>query len=212
MKILVIGATKGIGLELTKQALARGHDVRAFARSADKMTLQEPRLETRAGDARDPDALASACAGMDAVALTLGVDHNLAFVLRPVTLFSEATTALLPAMEAAGLKRLVALTGFGAGDSRARVSMLEAVPFTAILGRAYADKSRQEEIIRASGLDWTIVRPGILTGRPGTGRYRVLVSPESWHNGIIPRADVAHFMLGELETPRHVGEAPVLVR
>jgi uncharacterized protein YbjT (DUF2867 family) len=86
------------------------------------------------------------------------------------------------------------------------------VTFKAILGRAYADKAVQEDLIKASSLDWTIARPGILTDNKGTGRYNVLVEPESWRQGVISRADVAHFLVGAAETGSHVHQTPALQR
>lgn len=212
MHILVLGATRGIGLETVKYGLERGHRMRAFARSADRLGIDDESLEPWPGDATVPRDLGRAVAGMDAVVMALGAPKTARMILRPVTLFSRATEALLPAMREAGVRRLLAVTGFGAGRSRARVSTLERAGLDLILGRAYADKSRQEEMIEASGLDWTIVRPGLLTANRRTGRYKVLVTPESWRSGVISRADVAHFLIHATEDRSHVNEDPVLVR
>ena len=211
-QILVIGASRGIGLEVVRQGLERGHRIRAFARGADAIEVDDPALEKVAGDATDPRAVAQALDGVDAVVLALGVPKDYKFIVKPVTLFSEATETLLPVMEEHGVRRLVAVTGFGAGRSRAALSGLEKVPFKLVMGRAYDDKSRQEEMIEGSGLDWTIVRPGILTANRKTGDYKVLVSPDEWRNGVIPRADVADFILTALEGGSHVRGDPVLVR
>ncbi len=210
--ILVIGASRGIGLEVVRQGLERGHRIRALARSADGIAINDPALEKVMGDATDPASLAQALDGVDAVVLALGVPKDWRFVLKPVTLFSEATRTLLPLMAEAGVRRLVAVTGFGAGRSRAALSSLEKLPFKAVMGRAYDDKSRQEEMIEGSGLDWTIVRPGILTNNRRTGDYKVLEAPEAWRNGMIPRADVADFILTAIEDGSHLLADPVLVR
>ena len=92
----------------------------------------------------------------------------------PVHLFSDATNILVPAMEKAGVSRLIAVTGFGTGDSRDAIGLLQRVPFRLVFGRAYDDKDAQEMRIRRSRLDWTFVRPGVLTGGSATGRYKVL--------------------------------------
>lgn len=210
-RILVIGGSRGIGRETVKAALAAGHGVRAMARDAGALDLDDPRLEKVSGDATDGADLAAALDGADAVVQALGVKLGPRTILREVTLFSRATAALVPAMREAGVRRLVAVTGFGAGDSAAKISFVEYAPFRAVLGRAYDDKTRQEAIIRDSGLDWTIVRPGILTNRPAKGRYQVLTDPASWHNGVIARADVAHFILRALETEAFLHQAPVIV-
>ena len=115
------------------------------------------------------------------------------------------------AMERRGVRRLVCVTGFGAGDSRRAVGCLQRVPFRLLLGRAYDDKDEQERLVRESGLDWTIVRPGILAPGPGFGRYRVLAAPAQWRNGLISRADVAHFIVQQLARTDYLRQAPVLV-
>jgi putative NADH-flavin reductase len=145
------------------------------------------------------------------VILTLGVPRDIR-VLRPTTLFSSITQALIPAMEDAGVKRLLVVTGFGAGDSVAKLSTFERITMKAFLGRAYADKDLQEELIRGSSLDWTIARPGLLTDNRMTGKYQVLASPETWRQGVISRADVAHFLVHAAEDGSHVHGTPALQR
>jgi uncharacterized protein YbjT (DUF2867 family) len=103
------------------------------------------------------------------------------------------------------------VTGFGAGDSRASISCLQRTPFQIVFGRAYDDKSLQERLIKESGLDWTIARPGVLTGGSRTGRYKVLTEPSEWRNGIISRSDVADFLVRQIEDQTYVRQAPVLV-
>ncbi len=207
--LLVIGASQGIGLETVKAALAAGHRVRAFARSAEKIALSDPNLERFPGDALSAPDIAGALEGIDAVVQALGVPFRDLF--GPVRLFSDATNVLVPAMEKAGLRRLVAVTGFGTGDSRAAIGPLQRLPFRLVFGRAYDDKDAQEIRIRQSGLDWTLVRPGVLTGGPATGRYQVLDRPFSWKNGLIARADVAQFIVREIETGDHVRRPVVLI-
>jgi len=209
--VLVLGASRGIGLETVRALLERGHTVRGLARSAEQTGVDDPAFEPISGDATDAGAVAEAVAGTDAAVMALGVRIGPGAVLRPITLFSSATDALVPAMQAGGVRRLIAVTGFGAGGSRSRVSSLESIPFRLILGRAYADKDRQEATVEASGLDWTLVRPGILTGGPRTGRYRVLVDPETWRNGLISRADVADFIARQVDATDLIGAAPVIV-
>jgi putative NADH-flavin reductase len=113
VQILVIGASKGIGLETVKTALAAGHRVRAFARSAQGIGLANPNLERFSGDATRAEDVRAALDGVDAVVQALGVPVR--DLLGPVRLFSDATNVLIPAMEKAGVRRLVAVTGFGAG-------------------------------------------------------------------------------------------------
>ncbi|MFN0194087.1 MAG: NAD(P)-dependent oxidoreductase [Aestuariivirga sp.] len=209
MRVLIIGASKGIGLETTRQALEAGHDVRALARSAAAIGFSNPRLEKVNGDALDHKDVEAVLTGVNAVIVTLGV--GLGELFRPVHLFSDATRVLIAAMKAQAVKRLICVTGFGAGDSRASISCLQRVPFQIVFGHAYDDKTRQERLINESTLNWTIARPGVLTGGRRTGRYKVLREPSQWRNGIISRADVAEFLVRQIEDPTYVYEAPVLV-
>lgn len=207
--VLVFGASKGIGLQTVMQALMHGYTVRAFARSASGITINHPKLEKISGDALNSGDVEATLDGVDVVVQALGVPMRDLF--GPVQLFSEATGILVPAMEARGVKRLISVTGFGAGDSRASISCLQRLPFRAVFGRAYDDKSTQERLIKESTLDWTIVRPGVLTNGPGRGRYKVLADPSKWRNGIISRADVADFLVRQIEARDHVRAAPVIV-
>lgn len=210
-KILIIGASKGIGLEATKQALANGYAVRAFAQSADRIPLSHRDLEKVRGSALDAADVSAALDGVSAVLLTLGVAVRLDVLIGPVRLFSQATAILVPAMEQAGVQRLICVTGFGAGDSRGSISALESIPFRLMLGRVYHDKGLQENIIHGSNLDWVIVRPGILTNARKTSRYKVLEERGSWRNGIISWANVADFLVKQIEGTRYLRTTPVLV-
>ena len=208
-RILIIGASKGIGLETTRQALEAGHHVRALARSADGIALSDPNLETVGGDALIAEDVEAALVGVDVAIQTLGV--GLGDLFRPIHLFSDATGVLIAAMGAKGVKRLIAVTGFGAGDSRGSIGCLQRLPFEIVLGRAYADKSLQERLIRESGLDWTIARPGVLTDGPRTGLYNIFSEASKWRNGFISRSDVADFLVRQIEDQTYLRQAPVLV-
>ncbi len=210
MKILVIGGTSGIGRKVVEEALARGHTVRAMARSADEMAVAEG-LEPIQGDATHPDDVARALEGVDAVVDALGIGSRILKPWERVTLFSRAASVLVPAMREAGVSRLVAVTGFGAGDSKTALSLVERIGTAAVLGKSYRDKDRQERTITASGLDWTLVRPTLLTDGPKSRRYKVLLAGE-WRNGVVSRADVADFVLNALEQGSHVKQAVVLAR
>jgi putative NADH-flavin reductase len=208
--ILVVGASRGVGLETVRAALAGGHRVRAFARSANALGLSNSRLEKYQGDALNVAEVTKALGGVDAVIQTLGVRAR--DLLKPVTLFSQATRVLVAAMEQSGVRRLIALTGYGAGDSRSTIGMMQRVPFLFIFGRAYDDKDLQEQMIKRSDLEWTIVRPGVLAPGPASRRYKVLVERSQWRNGVVARADVADFMVAQVGSPQFVRQAPVILR
>jgi putative NADH-flavin reductase len=208
--VLIIGASRGIGLEAVKCALEAGHLVRALARSARRIPVDHPNLTKLSADALDQAAVAGALEGVDAVIQTLGVSPSVERAIKPTSLFSEATRALIQAMEQTGVRRLIALTGFGAGDSRNRGGCLYNTAFHLFLGRAYDDKDVQEQLIQDSKLDWVIARPVILFNGSRTGRYRILVEPRSWRIGFISRADVADFLVKQIDDDAYLGKTPVL--
>jgi putative NADH-flavin reductase len=114
-------------------------------------------------------------------------------------------------MKAAGVKRLIAVTGLGAGDSRGHGGLLYDAALFLLLKRVYDDKDVQEQIIKRSGLDWTIVRAGLLTDGPATGRYRVLTDSKDWRAGTISRADVADFLVRQVDDRALIGATPLLM-
>nr|WP_127079851.1 SDR family oxidoreductase [Rhodomicrobium lacus] len=209
--ILIIGASRGIGLETVRRALDQGYRVRAFARSASQIPITHTELTKVNGDALRAEDVAAAVKGVDAVIETLGAKASLAMVTSHTRLFSDATRILIQSMESAGVKRLISVTGFGAGDSRQHMSLLQRLPFELLLGRVYADKAVQETIIRRSALSWVIVRPGILTSGPRTGRYKILDKPADWRNGMISRADVADFLVKQIEDDAYLCKTPALI-
>ena len=207
MNIMIVGATRGIGRQLLDQALASGHTVTALVRDPQRLAAQHERLKVVKGDIRDPDSIAPAMAGQDAACCTIGVK---APWIR-VTVFSEGTRNLLQAMKKTGVRRLICVTGIGAGDSKGHGGFLyDCVFYPFVLSPIYADKDRQESLIRASDVDWTIVRPGFLTNGPLTENYRVLTNLTGVTAGWISRADIAHFILKELASNQYMGQTPLL--
>jgi putative NADH-flavin reductase len=177
------------------------------ARSATAIRLK---LEKMDGDAIDQYTIERALVGVDAVIQTLGVSATPELIFSGTHLFSVATRIVVNAMEAATIKRLICVTGLGAGDSRGHGGLLYNAALWLFLGRIYADKDAQEWIIRRSRLDWTIVRPSVLTNGPRTGAYRVLVDARDWRSGSISRADVADFHVKQLEDATLIRKTPVL--
>jgi putative NADH-flavin reductase len=209
--VLIIGASRGIGLETVRLALKAGHTVRALSRSATAIRLHDRRLEKLDGNALDPDTMEHALVGIDAVIQTLGEPFAPEQIFRGTNLYSTATRVLVNAMEASAVRRLICVTGFGAGDSRGRGDPLYNAGLCVFLGRIYSDKDVQERIIRRSSLDWTIVRPTILTYGPRTGKYRVLVKPRDWTSGSISRTDVADFLVKQIGDASLLHKTPALI-
>ena len=115
--VLIIGASRGIGFETVKAALRAGHSVRSLARSARRIPIDHPKLEKMAGDALKMATVKRAVTGVDAIIQSLGVSAGPEIILKPTRLFSKATRVLVTAMEEAQVKRLICVTGFGAGES-----------------------------------------------------------------------------------------------
>jgi putative NADH-flavin reductase len=205
-RVLIIGATGGTGRQLVSQALDRGHWVTAFARNPDRIRTRHARLTVARGDVLDYRSLDAAVVGQGAILSALG--HKRWFY--PNRILSAGTRNLVRAMEAHRVRRLVCETALGIGDSRGRAGLyytLFVAPF--ILPFYFRDKERQEEVIRASSLDWIIVRPGKLTNGRRRRRYRH--GPEVGHWLLtcrISRADVADFMLRQLGDDSYLRSSP----
>jgi putative NADH-flavin reductase len=206
-KILVLGATGGTGRLIVEQAVARGHDVAVLVRSAAKAKdLKGAKIIV--GDARDETALRQAVKDRDAVVSALGTPAS---PFKEVTLLSTATRALVKAMEAESVSRLVCITGIGAGDSAGHGGFLfDNVIFPLLLRKVYADKDRQEAIVKKSGLAWTLVRPSILNNKPGRGAIKALEDLSAFHGGSISRQDVAKFVLDQLSADAWLRRAPLI--
>jgi uncharacterized protein YbjT (DUF2867 family) len=208
--VLIIGASRGIGLETVKAALQSGHSVRALARSARRISIDHRKLEKMAGDTLEVATVRRALTGVDVVIQSLGVSVGPKIILKPTQFFSTATRLLVTAMEEAQIKRLICVTGFGAGDSRGYGGFLYSAAFRLLVGRLYDDKDVQERIVRSSELDWVIVRPVILTNGPKTNTYRAVVDPRGWTCGFISRADVADFLIKQVDDDAFLHKTPVL--
>ena len=207
MNILIVGATRGIGRQLLEQALASGHSVTALVRDPQRLATQHERLRIVKGDILDADSVSRAMGGQNAVCCSIGV--KVPWII--ITVFSEGTKNLLWAMQQNGVKRLICVTGIGAGNSRGHGGFFyDCIFYPLIAWPIYADKNRQESLIRASDLEWTIVRPGFLTNGPMTKSYRALTNLTGVTAGRISRADVAHFMLMELQSNQYLKQTPLV--
>ena len=201
MRVLIFGATGGTGRELVLQALQKGYDVSAFVRNPSNLTIQTARLHIVQGDIQRVESIHSAIPGHDAVLSALGTRS-----LGPTTLLSDAAREIVRSMEAHGVRYILWESSLGIGKTRGQLSPLyNWVLIPLLLRHVFADKERQEATIQATRLEWTIVQPAALTNGPRTERYRV--GGSACNGRLFPRisrADVAHFMLKELEQRGHV--------
>lgn len=197
MKLAIIGATGPTGRELVQQALAAGHAVTAGVRSPQAADLPKDARVVEADVTRAPSLL-PLVTGQDAVLCALGSKLS----RKPTTLLSGGTKNLVGAMADARVSRLVCITGIGAGDSMGHGGFLyDRIIQPLLLKEIYNDKTRQEAVVRESGLDWTIVRPAMLTNGPKTDAIREFRELAGVRAKKISRADVAAFILGSLSDP-----------
>lgn len=204
MKVLVLGASGTIGRRVVVQALSRGHDVTAQTRDAAKLADLDGRVRVVPADPRDPAALSAMVEGQDAVIFALGDAPG-----KATTLFSDVTQALLPVMTRAGVKRLVAVTGVGAGETRGHGGLIyDWFIFPLFTKRLYADKNRQEALIRASDREFVLVRPASYVDVPGKGPLQTHTTiPKGLQLTNISRDEVAAFVLDQLGDTPFLGKA-----
>jgi putative NADH-flavin reductase len=205
MKILIFGSTGSVGRQLVRQGLEQEHSVTAFSRSPAKLDLQHSNLAMIQGDVTDPGSVAEAVKGQDAVLCVLGSGKK-----RQGTVRSEGTKHIVSAMETLGVQRLICQTTLGAGDSQGNLNFFwKYIMFGMILQDVFLDHERQENYVRQSQLDWTLVRPGAFTDGPLTGRYRHGFSGQDRTTKLkISRADVANFMLKQLTDRSYSRKSP----
>ena len=200
MKVVIFGATGATGREVVKQAVAAGHDVSAFARDAAATFDSEVRLYH--GDVVDREAVLRAIAGHDAAVSTLGAANP----FRPYPAFLEGIRNILAGVGASRARRFVYLSFIGVPESRGQFGFIGRTVIAPWLLRHPTEGHRlNEERIKASDVDWTIVRAPALTNGPRTSSYRVGEQLEP--HGIVPtlsRADVAEVMVRELVDAAHV--------
>jgi len=218
MDVLVVGATRGSGLAVTRRLAAEGHTVTAFGRTASTAfaaPVPGPGVVRPVdGDALDPDAVAKAVAGHDAVVVTLGISDNplaVQWLRRAGTALdvrSRGTAVVIGAMRETGVRRLVVQTTYGLGDSWRHLDLTWKLVFRFVIGRQFADSGRQEEAVRASGLDWTIVRPVSLTDADPDGgpEAPARVTTDDTRRGLkVSRAQLARAHADALADPATVG-------
>lgn len=195
MNVIIVGATGTIGRLAVARFLDAGHTVTAFARHPEKLELDHPGLSLVAGDALNADDVAAAIAGHDAVVITLGAGLS-----RKSKIRSEGTLNVIKGMQAWGVDRLIVQSTLGAHESWDNLNFFwKRIMFGALLRPVFKDHELQEMIVRASGLNWTIVRPGAFADGPATHAYVENV-PASARNLTlkITRSDVADFLTRQL--------------
>jgi putative NADH-flavin reductase len=202
MKLLVLGATGGTGLEIISQAIERGHSLTAFVRAPDPLKRFGDRIAVVRGNLLNSSELQRVLKGHDAV--LSGFGPRLPISKADATLLERFAVALTSGMHQAGVQRLVV-------ESTAFLFTDSIIPPTNLFGRLFfpdvvRDAGEMENVFRKSGLDWTLVRPPRLTDKPRTGKYRVLEGHLPRFGFAISRADVADFMIKAGENGLSIGK------
>lgn len=202
MRTLVVGATGGLGRDVVAEALAGGHDTAALVRDPARAALPAE-VELVQGDVLEPTSLIAALAGRGAVICALGTPSP----RQRSTLLERGTANLVGAMREAGVRRLACATLLGAGSSRANASLFYRELLLRVLAPMVPDKERQEQVVRDSGLEWVLVRPGrFVKGKP-RGELRVMREGEQGRVGRVVRGDLARFLLECVTSDVYVGQA-----
>ena len=216
MKLTIFAATGGIGRQLLEQAIAAGHDVTAVVRNPKKLVGGVCAVRADLSSP-DPAVLESAVRGADAVISALGPvsrsDLGVAW---------QGTRAIVQAMQATGVRRIVVVSAapistvaspgrpnpprHDPGDGFFMRHFLSPL-IKVVLRKHYADLARMEDVLRDSGLDWTVIRPPRLTDAAATGVYRTAYGQNLRRGVVISRADVADLMLRVLGQPPTIGQA-----
>lgn len=207
MKLLIFGSTGGVGRQVIEQALDQDYTVTAFARNPAKLDIRHPNLKVFQGDVMDLPSVEQAVQGQDAVVCALGAGQKLTGTVR-----SEGTRHIVQAMEQSGLRRFICQTTLGAGDSWGSLNFYwKYIMFGLILRNVFADHERQENEVKQSRLDWTIVRPGAFVEGGRTGQYRHgFPGTDKTSKLKISRADVADFILKQLADDSYLHKTPSL--
>ncbi len=205
--VAIFGATGRAGKHLLQQALDSGYSVRVLARDPSKLTAQNEQLVIIQGSLSDAERVAQVINGADAVLSVLGPTSN-----EPTFEISQGTTTLIKAMKQHGVKRLVISAGAGVGDpgdAPKLFNKLINVALKATARNVYEDMLKTVALVRESGLEWTVVRVPRLTDTSKTGNVRVgMVGKGTGAN--LSRADMAEFMLKQVDDLRHLRQAPVI--
>ena len=188
MKVTVFGATGNVGRLAVERLLKNGHEVTAFARRPGKIGIDDPKLRLQAGDAFDAADVENAVRGHEAVVITIGAGMSRKSLIR-----SQGTMNVIQAMQTHGVRRLICQSTLGAHESWSNLNFFwKRIMFGALLKPVFRDHELQEKLVRASGLDWTIVRPSAFADGPATGSFKEGFGPEE--HGLkltISREDIA---------------------
>jgi len=200
MRVAILGASGQTGERLIAEALGHGHEVIAIARTPDNISSDDPRVTKRAGDGFDEASIVEALEGADAVITTVGKTN---FRDKRYNLSTAAHRAVMAGMKTHGIRRLLVISSIGAAQGIKREGLRRNI-YLWLRRKYYGDMYQMEKDLQASDLDITILRAPMLYNGPCRKDYRV-IADESYLNVLkISRADLAHFLLDDLDNGRWV--------
>ena len=207
MTVTIFGASGRTGKYLVSKALGKGYFVKAFVRDRSRLSIKDPKLTLIEGDIHNVVAVEQAIAGSDAVLSALGWTRK-----SRKDVLSEAAANIVAAMKKHNIRRVIALTGYGVRfpkdppDSFSKKLLHAGIKI--ILPHLLPEGEKYAKAIMESGLEWIIVRAPILSNAKGRGLYKTGYFDPGLK--MIPREDVADFMIKQLTSNQYVGEAPVI--
>lgn len=204
MKLAVFGASGATGRHLVSQALSAGHAVTVLVRNPDSLGTDHASLKLVVGELDNPFTVQSVIQDAEAVISVLGARKGEA-----QTICTEGIGRILPAMQAAGVKRLIALSAYGASETCNASLFIRFV--RSVISEKMRDKDGMEDLVRSSATDWTLIRPPVLTNGKAKGRYHSGIALNPGITGRISRADLASFILQTAVSGRYIHQVPVVL-
>lgn len=217
MRLLILGSTGRTGRLLLRQALSRGHEVKVLVRDRHKVGIIDPNLVVMQGHPGDKACLGKLMDGCDAVISTLNISRYNDFPWTPLrtpkNFLSETMTTLISLAPLNGVERVVFTSAWGVGDTEKDIpGWFRWLIKKSNLRYPYRDLNRTEEILRATSLRWTAVRPAVLLNAKKIAPVKVSLNNQPKPSLFINRASVASFMLDAVEKGLYIGETPTISR
>jgi putative NADH-flavin reductase len=207
MKIALFGASGPTGVLVVQQALEKGHLVTAFVRSPEKFTQSHPDLTVIKADVLLPSTFENKLKGHDIVISTLGIGQS----FKDTTLYSESGKNIIEAMRKSGVKKFICLTSGGVEDDDPSFEFIYKLVFKRLLRKPYNNMKKLESYLQSvSDIDWIVIRPSRLIDTPLTGIYRVSPRYAPKGGSKISRADLAQFILKQLNSNEWLRKTPTI--
>ena len=207
MRVCLLGASGRVGRQILRKAVVRGYDLRCQTRQVEKLAHEAGQVQVCGFEPLDVRQLELFIQGSDVVVMALGTTSR-----APTELFSKVTSRLIAAMQLCGVRRLIAITGVGAGETRGHGGFVyDRIIYPLFTKNRYRDKEIQEELIAASDLDWIIVRPAPFASScpPGQLEVHVDIGPDTLLRRITP-GEVAEFVVGQFESDKYLHQRPFI--